>query len=165
MGVIDGQSVLGRAKEHNLPFEGFLEALCRLATVVGLPTDEEIREAKEQNREIRDAGSYVLGLRRTPHGQATYDQILRQRARRFCDLGNNTAGGGMADPIERRLEHLLTVLIRHVEAPERLLLEDAKDAAPKATGKATGPFRANLRLEERELDDFFKRRHWHYGGK
>jgi hypothetical protein len=43
--VIDGWTGRGHAKESNLPFEGFLEALCRVSALMALPTDAEVNES------------------------------------------------------------------------------------------------------------------------
>ena len=45
MCVIDAQSIVGRIKEMHLPFEGFLEAVCRVAAIKALPTDTEVEAA------------------------------------------------------------------------------------------------------------------------
>ena len=43
--VIDGWTDRGHAKESCLPFEGFLEALCRVSALMALPTDAEVNES------------------------------------------------------------------------------------------------------------------------
>jgi hypothetical protein len=60
MAVIDGTTTRGMAKENNLPFEGFLEALCRLSMLKSLPTDAEL-----QQYDCSDAG--ICTPRRSPH--------------------------------------------------------------------------------------------------
>ena len=45
MCVCDVSTELGRARDNQLTFEGFLEALCRVAVLKALPSDEEIDEA------------------------------------------------------------------------------------------------------------------------
>lgn len=44
MAVIDSRTKKGSDKENNLPFEGFMEALCRLSVLKALPTDAELAE-------------------------------------------------------------------------------------------------------------------------
>lgn len=58
--------------EYSLPFEGFLEALCRTAALKALPTDEEISSAGCQ-----DAGEYVMRLRATDEEEYQRIQIER----------------------------------------------------------------------------------------
>ena len=58
MAVIDADTDEGRVKATTLPFEGFLEALCRMSLLKSLPTDEMIAQAEEP-----DAGAYLFALR------------------------------------------------------------------------------------------------------
>ena len=44
-------------QENNLPFEGFLEALCRLSMLKALPTDAELEETG-----CSDAGVFMQRL-------------------------------------------------------------------------------------------------------
>lgn len=100
MCVIDGESARGRAKESHLPFEGFLEALCRLAALKALPTDEEVKAAGHA-----DAGGYLLQLR--DEKPNLYEALLRERA--------VPLGGQLAQPIWRCVDHLVSLMIRTIE--------------------------------------------------
>ena len=101
MYVIDGSTDKGRVKESNIPFEGFLECLCRAAILKGYPTDEEIRHS-----EFADGGSYILYLRKEM--PANYKRIMEEEAAPW--------GSPPKLPAERCLEHLLTLIIRTIEA-------------------------------------------------
>ena len=57
MAVIDSRTQKGNDKENNLPFEGFLEALCRLSMLKALPSDEELEETG-----CADAGIFLQRL-------------------------------------------------------------------------------------------------------
>ena len=55
---------------RRLPFEGFLEALCRLSILKALPTAAELAEAEEP-----DAGSFLINLEESD--QVTYAAFLK----------------------------------------------------------------------------------------
>ena len=57
MCVGDSKTLGGLKRDSNLPFEGFLEAICRMAMMKALPTDDEIISAGCTN-----AGTYVARL-------------------------------------------------------------------------------------------------------
>ena len=90
----------GHVKESNLPFEGFLEALCRLASMKSLPTDEEIERAK-----CRDAAEYLEKLH--DYDIAKYNDLMESRATPW--------GETPIQPIERCVAHLLCIIIRAIE--------------------------------------------------
>ena len=58
MCVAGPESERGQARGLCLPFEGFLEAICRVAVLKALPTDEELAEA-----DVPHAGMYLFDLR------------------------------------------------------------------------------------------------------
>ena len=71
MVVEDSQTPKGHFKNTVLPFEGFMEAVCRVATQKALPTKEELSAPEE-------CGQWMAELRTT---RATdYDEMLMQRA-------------------------------------------------------------------------------------
>eukprot|EP00325_Prymnesiales_sp_UTEX-LB-985_P017447 CAMPEP_0174751002 /NCGR_PEP_ID=MMETSP1094-20130205/98971_1 /TAXON_ID=156173 /ORGANISM="Chrysochromulina brevifilum, Strain UTEX LB 985" /LENGTH=213 /DNA_ID=CAMNT_0015956429 /DNA_START=56 /DNA_END=697 /DNA_ORIENTATION=+ len=104
MCVIDGQTADGFLKETCLPFEGFLEALCRLATLKAFPTDEEIEAAGDS-----DAGLYMSRLKNEQEDQ--YETMLTERAGRWGDIPGN-------QPMHRCIHHMLMMIIRRVEDSE-----------------------------------------------
>ena len=95
MAVIDGRTPRGFAKENNLPFEGFLEALCRLSMLKALPTDEELAAAEEP-----DAGRYLAWL--AMEQEDAYDELIESRAVPW--------GGEPYQPVERCVRHMLAVI-------------------------------------------------------
>ena len=100
MAVIDGESKKGSLKERNLPFEGFLEAICRMGVLKALPTDDEIAAAG-----FSDAGMYMRHLKETDEN--TYEKMLAARAAPWP--------GAAPQPIERCVEHIVTIIIRSIE--------------------------------------------------
>jgi len=57
MTVIHAAKKGGEERDKSLPFEGFLEALCRLAVIKALPTRAEMAAAGYERRE--DCGTYI----------------------------------------------------------------------------------------------------------
>jgi len=73
MAVINGRTERGALKESGLPFEGFIEALCRIAVLKALPTDDEIAKSS-----CASVGQYLTMLR--AEDEARYDHMLLARA-------------------------------------------------------------------------------------
>ena len=73
MAVIDGRTERGFLRECCLPFEGFLEALVRVAVMKALPTDEEIAASGSKH-----AGEHMEKLKKDD--EEMYDAMLRERA-------------------------------------------------------------------------------------
>ena len=117
MCVIDGQSEDGRIKERHLPFEGFLECLIRLATVVPLPTDEML--------EGSDARSVATGVVMPSHAGAYMAQVEANDEEGLKDMiyWQECEWGGVPDveaggEMPRRLEHLVDVIMRKIKQPK-----------------------------------------------
>ena len=111
--VHDGQSLRGRVKESCLPFEGFLEALCRMAPLKSLPTRAQVAEAGEA-----DAGAFLLHLRAV--NAERYKAFLRDPSTRV-EWSAQMPTDEM-EPVEGRLEHLLHLVFRSItgaDAPMR----------------------------------------------
>lgn len=112
MCVINGQSEDGRLRETHLPFEGFLEAVCRLAALTPLPTDEELADTG-----VQDAGLYMIYLSiRDPDA---YQALLSERVGAWGRTPDN-------QPFHRCVEHLITLMLRRVENAGRDLLEGGR---------------------------------------
>ena len=73
MAVINGRTERGSLKESCLPFEGFIEALCRIAVLKALPTDDEIAKSS-----CASVGQYLTMLR--AEDEARSDHMLLARA-------------------------------------------------------------------------------------
>ena len=101
MTVIDGRTQRGKERESFLPFEGFLEALCRVAVLKALPTDEEIQSAG-----CAHAGVYLEWLELEEPD--AYEQLVETR---------NTDFGDEPDyqPIHRCVAHLIETMIYRIE--------------------------------------------------
>ena len=100
MAVIDASSMRGRHKEGSLPFEGFVEALCRAAALKVLPTDADIAQ-----RRVRDAAD-CIGLMRQEYmeGVSKYDLLMSK-----CRV----PWGCIArppQPMARRIVHLFAIM-------------------------------------------------------
>jgi hypothetical protein len=74
MVVDDNRTAEGEFKDRALPFEGFVEALCRVSALKALPTEEEIDESG-----YGDAGSYMRRLKSTSPPE--YAELQRHRKR------------------------------------------------------------------------------------
>jgi len=100
--VIDGATDHGAQKETNLPFEGFLEALCRISVLKALPTDEErAARAVQLGADCPDAPSYISSLR--IEDELAYDAWLGANAIEW--------GGEPRQPLDRCLVQLLALIV------------------------------------------------------
>ena len=85
---------------NGIPFESFLEAICRLAAIKGLPFTDDIIAAG-----FVDAGAYMAHLaQRNPEA---YDKILRN-----C----GSWGSLSPQPLATCVDHLLSIIVRAIEA-------------------------------------------------
>ena len=99
MVVVDDSSAVGHLRETHITFEGFCEALCRVAVLKALPTDEEIDEA-----ESADAGAYMEELR--ARDATSYTRMLQERQVAW--------GEEPPQPEERCVAHLLAIIMKRV---------------------------------------------------
>jgi hypothetical protein len=119
MCVVNGRTDKGHCREANLPFEGFLEALCRMAVMKALPTDEEI-----ESRGHEHAGEHMAWFKN--RDEVGFKQMLSKR---------NTPWGQeyTLQPVSRCVEHVITMIIWTIE-------EDISEAdTPSRNGKLTEP--------------------------
>jgi len=103
MVVIDGYSTAGGVKERHLPFEGFLEALVRLATVVPLPTDEQLAACNKAS-----AGAFLANI---VYDDPTFDAMCAVQKTEWGGVPDPSRGGEMP----RRVEHLVDVMVRTIK--------------------------------------------------
>ena len=103
MAVVDGQSRGGRLRESCLPFEGFLEALCRVAAFKVLPTDAEISQSG-----CLDAAACVHHMRKKD--AVGYARMLKERAKIWGELPQQ--------PVHRCVDHLIHIILRSIEGSE-----------------------------------------------
>lgn len=99
MMVEHGATIRGQRREHALPYEGFLELVCHLACLKGLPDDDEIADAG-----CTDAGDFLL--RAEEDDPLAFDRLIQQRAAPWA-----------LDPppdLPRRIEHMSSVLHAHL---------------------------------------------------
>jgi len=108
MGVVETPS----PKESLMPFEGFLEALCHLSLLKALPTDEQLAASKHL-----DASTHLAELLKAD--KAAFKQMLASGGTEWGEgvhlNGYKIPGGSTADPLPRRLEHMIHVILRRVE--------------------------------------------------
>jgi len=105
MAVIDGSTPKGAIKESCLPFECFLEAICRLAVIKALPTDEEI-----QRLGCVDAGEFMLKLERSEFPDEVMVQFQNFHVDRAVSWGTSPP-----QPMHRCVEHTISHILRIVE--------------------------------------------------
>ena len=89
--------------DDRLPFESFLEALCRLASIKALPTDEEMAA-----KGCEDAGKYVQLMLSEEDTRKEYEDMLRARRIGW--------GGKPTLPLETCVRHTISIISRAIEA-------------------------------------------------
>lgn len=102
--VFDGQTWNGRVKESCMPFEGFMEALCRLAVLKGLPTAKEVEESG-----LPCAGSYLIALQEK---DANKHRDFITEAHRKVEWGEEPP---KSESLAFRLEGLIRLIILTIE--------------------------------------------------
>jgi len=123
MWCIDDGTLRARVKIAHLWFEDFLECLVRVALTMSLPTDNEVAESG-----YADAGTYLLDLK-------------AQDDREEFVMSHMTGDWQEPrQPVERAVEHLLTLVIRTVEMSAK-----KSPADMILTRKEVGKFRAAAR--------------------
>ena len=116
MAVVDGRTLKGRSKEDNLPFEGFLEALCRLSCLKALPTDAELERTG-----CADAGIFLQRLHAGSLPEEftdefdTGDAAFADEAAAFMDVRAAAWGEESVHPLECSVRHLIACIVRTVE--------------------------------------------------
>ena len=128
---------------RSLPFEGFLEALIRLAAIVPLPTD-----AMLEANEFSHAGSFLAFLEQEqqPEGSGlSLDEMLEAQRVEWSAVPDEAVGGSMP----QRVAHLLDVLFRGIK--------QAKEADEPLAGLTRRDVRLwamrTLGAQEHELSD------------
>lgn len=109
MAVIDARTKRGFEKESSLPFEGFLEAICRLSVVKALPTDEELRRTG-----CPDAGMFMLMLENKQFDDDLMDEFEDFKSTHAVEWGEEPL-----QPLDRCVEHTVTCMIRSLEEESR----------------------------------------------
>lgn len=133
MAVIDGQSDSGAVKEANLPFEGFLEAICRLSILKSLPTDDEI----EVDGHI-DAGAFMFDMKTSD--ETAYDKLVASRAAPWP--------GFASQPPSRCVEHMISLMFYS-------LLDSINNVRGTQIWQQAGPKKKKLmKLTEKQVDAF-----------
>ena len=97
MAVVDTGTAKGRTRSCKLPFEGYLEALCRVSTLKAMPTDEDVVAAG-----CADAGEYTQWMR-----ESDYDTWLLLVKERALPWGYS---GHLPQPLGQLVKHLLAIM-------------------------------------------------------
>ena len=109
MCVIDPTTDEGGIRERSLPFEGFLEALVRLATTLPIPTDEQLATPTESGTQYNHAGPYLSAL--AENNEVRFAALTKEQT---CEWGD-TPDSGRCGTMPRRMEHLLDIIIRRIK--------------------------------------------------
>ena len=112
MMVIEGSTERGRQKEDGLPYEGFLEALCRLSVLKALPFDSEV-----ESMGFSDAGALYVSLHHI--GDASTPSSLDKDALQNYkkELNSRAVPGVRAlQPLSRTVAHLIAIIIRVIDS-------------------------------------------------
>lgn len=97
MCVTDERTEVAHLREEMLPFEGFLEALCRLSTLKAFPNDAEIAAAGSS---CPDAAAYLRGLQLNFADK--YHALMADR--------KGVWGREPLQPVHRCMDHLWSLL-------------------------------------------------------
>ena len=111
MCVADPRTRLGQLKENTLDEPGFLEALCRLAVLKALPTDEQIAAVG-----VKDAASYLGRM-------SAEEQIAFKKAHSAVQSWGDEPA---IQPLARMLDHLIQLMINVVETDLGRPVQDGK---------------------------------------
>jgi len=127
MCVVDSNTEEGQIKQTHLPFEGFCEAIVRLATAVPLPTDEMLSE-----RGVAHAGALMAALE-----AGEVDTLKAMSDAQACPWGE-VPEPSVSGQMMRRTEHLVDCIVRKV----KVLLRDEERADEELTPLTRREFRA-----------------------
>ena len=100
--VINPYTIRGRIRDTALPFEGFLEALIRVANLKSLPTDDEIEKS-----ECEHAGAFMMYLK--TNREHDYRKMIEDRATPWGEVADS-------EPLDRCTEHTLEMIFYTIEA-------------------------------------------------
>jgi len=118
MRYIDEESLKGKIKATQLSFEDFLEALCQLALLKSLPTDEEIAQTGEQEEiDFLDGGDCLIYLHDCQ--PAVYEELMRAHP--------GSWGAAPRQPVQRCVDHAVTLAIRTVKLSVAVGCDDPMD--------------------------------------
>ena len=102
MHVMDARDDMGYMRDSCLPFEGFLEAMLRVACLKALPTDDELRESGSPH-----AGKFMASMKL--EDEERYEAWLLERA---SPLSPDPTP---SQPIERCAYHTIAMMIHVIE--------------------------------------------------
>ena len=138
MAVIDGESELGRLKEAAIPFEGFCEALVRLALLKTLPTLKELERGAPEflapKAPCAHAGEFMARMR-----EGVPDDL-----RRYLETYANPWGTAPRQPPEMCVEALLAFIMYSMEIMV-------------SSDKGGRGFSANLQITQEEMKNWCER--------
>jgi len=123
MRVADETNIAERRKMCNLRFEDFLEALCRMATMKCMPTDDEVAQCG-----CSDGGHMLLSMNPAER-------------RKFAIQRPQTWDGPMRQPIGRAMNHLITYMIRIIEDTVSVLWKAPQEGDLKLSRKEVQAFK------------------------
>ena len=155
MMVIQGSTEQGRKKESGLPYEGFLEALCRLSVLKALPFDDELEQFG-----VPDAGVLHLALNHSAgdirealmakhaglkslledhDGLRAYKKSLAKRCVAW--------GDDPLQPLARCVTHLVTMIVRLMDSSSKgAAADDLKLTDNEALQWAKGKYASQVKL-------------------
>lgn len=116
MVVVDASTERGQQRESSLPFEGFCEALCRVAVLKALPSDAEILASS-----ATDAYEYIAML--DEEDETVYEAFLASHCSAW--------GAEPQQPLARCVAHLMALIFR-------TMMKDLGERPSAQQGKQVG---------------------------